>query len=171
MAATFLTLRYGTLNDDGQRRNSLGFAYPLWVIDKPLRRVQRERILKVEVEDGSVTDSLGLDPVTFSLGLQLRPSEQPLARAQEILNRVRRLTGQPLQVEIGADDWGDGWRLQDLREEYSKFNLPTDSGGIIDPAHGGMEIAVAGVEFTLVRGVTGQATVVAAPPAPVNVVI
>ena len=171
MAATFLTLRFGSLNDDGLRRSTFRFSYPLWVIDRPLRRVQRERILKVEVEDGSVTDSLGLDPVTFSLGLELRPSEQPLARAQEILNRVRRLTGQPLQVEIGGDDWGDGWRLQDLQEEYRKFNLPTDTGGIVDRTDGGMEIAVAGVEFTLVRGVTGRATVVTAPPPPVNVVI
>ena len=159
MPATFLTMKYGPLNDDGVRLNTMSLSYPLWLLDGPPRRVQRERLLKVAVQEGSVVDSLGQDPATFTLRLLLRPSEQPGTSAQDVLNRVRRVLGEPVSLEIGDEDWGDGWRLEDVREEYRDWNLPSDTGGQFAPVRGGIAIAAAAVELVLVRGASGVETV------------
>ena len=156
MAATFLTIKYGTPNDAGIRPNTLSLSYPLWLLDGPPRRVQRERTLEVAVQEGAVVDNLGQDPVTFSVKLLLRPAEQPGSRTQNILNGVRRVLGHGVALEIGDEDWGDGWRLKDLREEYRKWNLPSDTGGLLSPDHGGIAVSEAAVELVLVRGVSGQ---------------
>ena len=158
MPATFLTLRYGAANDDGVRPNLLEFSYPLWRIDGAPRRVQRERLLKVDVQRGSIVDSLGQDPVTFRVKLLLRPAEVPGTKAQAELNRVRRVLGEPVSLELGAEDWGDGWRLEDLPEEYKKWNLPADTGGG-SADRGGVVIAEAAVELVLVKGASRQETV------------
>ena len=154
MAATFLTLKYGPPDRDGARPFTLGLSYPLWLLDGPPRRVQRERLLKVAVGEGSVVDSLGQDPVTLTLRLLLRPSEQPGAVAQHQLNRVRRVLGEELDLEVGGEDWGGGWRLEDVREEYRTFNLPSDSGPARAP--GGIAIAAAAVDLVLLKGVSGK---------------
>ena len=164
MAATFLTMKYGPLGADGARPLTLSLSYPLWLMDGPPRRVHRERLLEVAVQEGSVVDSLGQDPVTLTLRLELRPGEQPGVRAQDALNRVRRVLGETVSLELGDEDWGDGWRLKDLREEYRRWNLPSDTGGPVSPVRGGMAIATAAVELVLVRGVSGEATVEVGAP-------
>lgn len=169
--ATFLTIRYGTPGADGMRPNSVSLAYPLWLLDGPPRRVQRERLLRVAVQEGSVVDHLGQDPVTFSLKLLLRPGEQPGTRTQDELNRVRRLLGEELDLEIGGEDWGEGWRLEDLREEYRTFNLPPDTGAGTSRTSGGIAVAAAAVDLTLVKGASGEETVALAAPPPEDVEI
>ena len=156
MAATFLTLRYGTPAADGARPNVIEFSYPLWLLDGPPRRVQRERLLEVDVQEGSIVDSLGQDPVTFAVKLLLRPGERPGTQTQDVLNGVRRVLGQGVAIELGSEDWGDGWRLKDLREEYRTWNLPGDTGGTAAPVPGGVAIAAAAVELLLVKGVAGE---------------
>ena len=171
MPATFLTLTYGPTGADGVRARTLSFSYPLWLLDGPPRRVQRERLLKVAVQEGSVVDSLGQDPVTYTVKLLLRPSEQPGARTQDALNRVRLVLGEAVALEIGDEDWGDGWRLEDVREEYRTWNLPSDTGGLPAPVPGGLAVAAAAVDLVLVKGVSGTETVSVAsvpdPPDPV----
>ena len=170
MPATFLTLKYGPLGADGARSRTLSFSYPLWLLEGPPRRVQRERLLEVAVGEGSVVDSLGQDPVRYSVKLLLRPSEQPGTRTQDALNRVRVVLGETVTVEIGNEDWGDGWRLADAREEYRKWNLPSDTGGA-PPVPGGLATSEVAVDLVLVKGVSGQETVsvtsVPGPPDPV----
>ena len=168
--ATFLTMRYGPRGTDGLRPHAVNLSSPLWLLEGPPVRVQRERLLKEAVQEGALVDDLGGDPVSFVLKLLLRPTEQPGTRSQDVLNRVRRAMGEEMALEIGNEDWGDGWYIEELREVYRKFNLPPDTGTAAARTHGGIAVIEVVVDLGLVKGTSGQQTVGLAtqPLAPVD---
>lgn len=153
MAATFMTIRYGPrLIFSSPRLRVYDFQPPLWLLAGAPQRMQRERMQRAPLRDGSYIRALGSDPVTLEMPLLLRPTEGPTGTtAQGELNKLRALRGQPLHLYLGPEDWGDGWWLERLSERYETFNLPPDEGAT---KKGGVRLTVARVAMSLERGVS-----------------
>lgn len=157
MAATFLELRYGVRPDATSRRPSvLALQAGLWLLAGPPRRVQRERLHRAAIREGSFEKPLGSDPVTLELPLLLRPSEGPSGTTfQGELNRLRSLRGQPLHLYLGGEDWEDEWLLERLSESYETWNLPADESAT---ETGGIAVSQARVTLHLERPVPSGTT-------------
>ena len=154
MPNTLITIRYGSPAIVGEPRPLvLAFQYPKWTLAAEPRVRMPYRMQVTPAVVGSYIAPLTRNPVVIEMDMALRERRGigliNVGNPVTTLNAIRRVQGQPLTLEWGAEiDWGDGWFLTGVDIGFRlPAQYPPDVGGT-NPADGGIVFDTIGIRLS-----------------------